>query len=65
MGHDLVVVVESLNMVFSQEKERGPVTVLAPWLEEPIVAPTFEEAFWAAKKARHVPPAIPGVGDAE
>lgn len=63
MGHDLTVVVESLNMVFSKD-EQGNVAVLAPWLDEPIVCSSFEEAFWAAKKARLTPP-IPRVGDAE
>ena len=44
----------SLAMVFDVTPEKT-VTVLAPWLSEPIEASTFEEAYWAALAARSEP----------
>lgn len=38
----------SLDMVF--EEARGRVYVIAPWLPEPLSAPTFEEAYWEARR---------------
>jgi len=35
-----------------EELPDGSWAVLAPWLDEPVIAPTFEEAYWLAR-SRH------------
>lgn len=34
----------------------GGYSILAPWLDEPVTAPTFEEAYELALRARLRPP---------
>lgn len=35
------------------ERVDGVWVVDAPWLESPVLAPTFEEAYWQALKLRN------------
>jgi hypothetical protein len=49
-------------MVFS-ENDSGTVEVLAPWMDEPIQAKSFEEAYWAALALRSQPRKV--IADAE
>ena len=42
----------SLDMIVERDEDTGEYSVLAPWLDEPVVAPTFEEAYELALRAR-------------
>jgi hypothetical protein len=35
------------------ETVEGICCITAPWLKEPVYAPTFHEAYWLAVAARH------------
>jgi hypothetical protein len=52
-GYDREVVY-SLAMVFEKTTD-GRVAVIAPWMSEPHVAKTFEEAYWEALRQRSAP----------
>jgi hypothetical protein len=49
-------VIYSLQMLVEKLAD-GSFVVHAPWLEEPLEGPSFEAAYWAARKAAHVQPA--------
>lgn len=53
-GYDRSVVVPSLAMVFSTTPDNR-CAVLAPWMDEPFEAATFEECYWEALRQRSAP----------
>lgn len=45
----------SLSLAMTFELVDGEVEVCADWLEEPVRAATFFDAYWLAVRARHAP----------